>query len=152
MHKLAIFPGTFDPITNGHVDIVKRGLHLFDEIIIAVGQNTKKQTLFATEKRVEWIENIFANDPRVKVSSYEGLTVDFCKHNNALFILRGLRSNGDFEYESYIAQVNRKLAPGIETTFIMSSPELTSVSSSVVRDVIVFGGDYKSFVPKEVLP
>lgn len=152
MYKLAIFPGTFDPITNGHVDIVSRGLNLFDEIIIAVGQNTKKQTLFPVEKRVEWIQNIFAKEPRVKTSTYDGLTVDFCKENNAYFILRGLRGNGDFEYESYIAQVNRKLAPKIETVFIMASPELTSVSSSIVRDVIIFGGDFKSFVPKEVIP
>ncbi len=149
--KIAVFPGTFDPITKGHVDIVKRGLALFDEIIIAIGINTKKQNLFSLEQRKEWIEKIFKNTPAVTCKHYEGLTVEFCKSENAGYLLRGLRNSSDFEYESHIAQLNRQLDNSVETVFIISSPELSHISSTIVRDVIIYGGNYESLVPSEVV-
>lgn len=151
MQRIAVFAGTFDPITLGHVDIVKRGLHLFDSIIIAVGVNTKKQNLFPVEKRIEWIRNIFKNEPKISVESYEDLTVQFCRSRNAHYILRGLRNGSDYDYEAHIAQLNRELAPDIETVFVITTPALSYISSSLVRDLIVYGGDYKSFVPDEVV-
>lgn len=150
MDKIAVFPGTFDPITLGHVDIVNRGLNLFDKIIIAIGINSKKQTLFTLEQRKTWIEKIFEHQPQIEVKTYEDLTAEFCKDNNASFILRGLRNSTDFDYESHIAQVNRKLAPQVETCFVMCSPELSYISSTIVRDLIIYKGDYSKMVPKEI--
>lgn len=149
--RIAVFPGTFDPITLGHVDILKRSLELFDEIIIAIGVNTKKATLFSLEQRISWIKAIFADEEKVSVEQYDTLTVEFCKQRGANFLLRGLRNGTDFDYEIHIAQTNQKLAPGIETVFVMSSPELSYISSTIVRDLIIYKGDYKSMVPSEVL-
>ncbi len=151
MSRIAVFAGTFDPITKGHVDIVKRSLPLFDSIIIAIGVNSKKQNLFPLETRLEWIKQIFRDEPKVEIDSYDELTVDYCNKKNASYILRGLRNGSDFDYEAHIAQVNRELENNIETVFMITSPELSYISSTIVRDLIVYGGDYKSFVPAEVV-
>jgi pantetheine-phosphate adenylyltransferase len=148
--RIAVFAGTFDPITNGHVDVIKRSLPLFDKIVIAIGENTKKQTLFDTEKRLSWIREIFLSEPRISVASYSGLTVDFCKEVGASYILRGLRNGSDYDYEAHIAQLNKELNPLIETVFVITSPEVSYISSSLVRDLIVYQGDYTRFVPSQV--
>jgi pantetheine-phosphate adenylyltransferase len=148
--KIAVFPGTFDPITKGHVDIVDRGSLLFDKVIVAVGVNPKKTTLFTLEKRMRWIEETFAHNVKVEVMSYEGLTVDFCRKVNAKFILRGLRNGTDFDYESHIGQLNKALSEDIETVFVLSSPELSYISSTLVRDLIVHQGNYAPFLPEAV--
>lgn len=148
--KIAVFPGTFDPITNGHIDILEKALPLFDEIIIAIGVNTSKKTLFTIEQRLAWIEEVFKDNPSIRTGTYEGLTVDFCKKENASFIIRGLRSSIDFDYEEHIAQVNRKLNPEVDTIFVLSSQENSHISSTIVRDIITYGGDYSQFVPREV--
>jgi pantetheine-phosphate adenylyltransferase len=148
--RIAVFAGTFDPITNGHVDVIKRSLPLFDKIVIAIGENTKKQTLFDTEKRLSWIREIFLSEPRISVASYCGLTVDFCKEVGASYILRGLRNGSDYDYEAHIAQLNKELNPLIETVFVITSPEVSYISSSLVRDLIVYQGDYTRFVPSQV--
>jgi len=147
--RRAIFPGSFDPLTLGHHDIILRGITLFDELIIAVGVNADKDYMFSTEKRVEFITNAFINEPKIKVRTYEGLTVDFCEKENADFILRGLRNPGDFEFEKAIAHTNRKLSD-IETVFLLTSSGKSFISSSIVRDVIRNGGDYTSLVPDTV--
>ena len=151
MEKIALFPGSFDPITLGHVSVIRRALPLFDKIVIAIGLNSDKKTMFPLEKRRAWIENVFQNEPAIEVQTYEGLTVDFCKMVGAGFILRGLRTSADFEFERSIGQINRKLYPRIDTVFILTEPEYTSISSSVVRDVYRHGGDISSMVPREVL-
>lgn len=150
--RIAVFAGTFDPITNGHVDVILRSLPLFDKIIIAIGENTKKQTLFDTEKRLTWIREIFATEPKVSAASYSGLTVDFCKQVGAGYILRGLRNGSDYDYEAHIAQLNKELNPMIETVFVITSPEVSYISSSLVRDLIIYKGDYTRFVPAQVRP
>lgn len=147
--KKAVFPGSFDPITLGHVDIIKRGLDIFDEIIIAVGVNADKKNMFLLEDRMNHIETVFKNESKVKVKSYTGLTVDFCKSENASYILRGLRNTTDFTYEQSIAQANYRLAE-IDSVFLICSPEISFISSSIVRDVIRNGGDYTKMVPKGV--
>jgi len=152
MSKIAVFPGTFDPVTIGHVDIVNRASELFDEIIIAVGVNTKKTTLFDLQLRKEWIQTAFANNPKVRVESYEGLTVDFCKKMNARFLLRGLRNGSDFDYESHIAQLNKALWNEIETVFIMCDPAMSYVSSTLIRDLIIHKADYQRYLPEGVNP
>jgi pantetheine-phosphate adenylyltransferase len=149
MPKIAVFPGSFDPITIGHTNIVERALPLFDTIIIGVGNNSQKQYLFSTEKRTKWIEKIFAKEKSVSVQAFSGLTVEFCKKNNANFILRGLRSAADFEYESLIAQANQAMT-GIETVFLLSKPEYSAISSTVIRDVIRNGGDASKFLPEMI--
>jgi pantetheine-phosphate adenylyltransferase len=150
MEKIAIFAGTFDPITLGHVDIIKRSLDLFDRVIVSIGVNTKKQTLFSLEDRVGWVKAIFKDEPRVSVQDYTDLTVNYCRTVGAQYIVRGLRNGSDFDYEAHIAQVNKELAPEIETIFIISSPELSYISSTIVRDLIIYGGRYHAFVPAEV--
>lgn len=152
MRNIAVFPGTFDPITVGHVDIVNRASSMFDEIIIAIGVNTKKTTLFDLEKRKEWVKIAFVNNPKVRVEAYEGLTVDFCKTVNATFLLRGLRNGTDFDYESHIAQLNKALWNNIETIFIMCNPELSYISSTLVRDLIIHKADYQRYLPVGVKP
>jgi len=152
MRNIAVFPGTFDPITVGHVDIVNRASSMFDEIIIAIGVNTKKTTLFDLEKRKEWVKIAFANNHKVRVEAYEGLTVDFCKAVNATFLLRGLRNGTDFDYESHIAQLNKALWNNIETIFIMCNPELSYISSTLVRDLIIHKADYQRYLPVGVTP
>ena len=151
-HRIAVFPGTFDPITRGHEDIVRRAADIFDRVIIAMGRNTKKQSLFPLEERLAWIREIFKDDPRIEVDTYDELTVEYCRRKGANFIVRGLRTSGDFEYEAHLAQVNRKLDSSIETIFIITSPELSNISSTVVRDIIIYGGDYTPFVPPAVRP
>ena len=151
MKKIAVFPGSFDPITIGHADIVKRALPLFDEIIIAIGSNSQKQSLFPLEKRIEWIELVFKNEKKVKVESYEGLTVNFCEKKKANYLLRGIRNAGDFEYEKTIAHLNHDMLPQLETILIVSRPELSSISSTIVREIIRGKGKIRKFVPKEIV-
>jgi pantetheine-phosphate adenylyltransferase len=146
----AVFPGSFDPITLGHVSVVKRALPLFDEIIIAIGINSEKHGMFSLLQRKQWIEEAFNDEPKIKVETFEGLTVDFCKRKQAKYILRGLRTAADFEYERGIGQVNRTLAPQIDTIFILTEAEYTPISSSIVRDVIRHGGSIKGLVPEVV--
>ena len=148
--KRAIFPGSFDPITMGHVDIIKRSLPLLDELIIAIGVNSTKKYMFSLEQRKAFIEATFADEPKIKVDTYTGLTVDYCKSIDAKFILRGLRNPADFEFEKTITQVNRRLSNNIETIFLLTSSENSFISSSIVREVIQFEGDYSSMVPKAV--
>lgn len=150
MMKKAVFPGSFDPITLGHVDLIYRGLEIFDEIIIAIGVNADKKQLFPLEDKIQQIKNTFINEPRIKVTSYKGLTVDFCKSVNSKYILRGLRNSSDFNYEQSIAQTNSSLSL-IESVFLISSPQLAHISSTIVRDIIRNEGDYKSLVPKSVV-
>ena len=148
--RRAIFPGSFDPVTLGHCDIIKRGITLFDEIIIAIGINADKKYMFSLEERKSFIENAFKDEPKIKVMTYEGLTVDFCQKVDASFILRGLRNPGDFEFEKAIAHTNRKLSE-IETVFLLTSSGKSYISSSIVRDVIRNGGDYSGLVPNTVV-
>ena len=150
MMKKAVFPGSFDPITLGHVDLIYRGLEIFDEIVIAIGVNADKKQLFSLEDKIQQIINTFVNEPRIKVASYKGLTIDFCKSVNSKYILRGLRNSSDFNYEQSIAQTNSSLS-SIESVFLISSPQLTHISSTIVRDIIRNGGDYKSLVPESVI-
>jgi pantetheine-phosphate adenylyltransferase len=150
MTNIAVFPGTFDPITVGHEDIINRSSPLFDEIIVAIGINTKKTTLFPLETRIEWIKKTFENNPKITIQSYEGLTVEFCKKNNAKFLIRGLRNGSDFDYESHIAQLNKALWNDIETIFITSSPELSYISSTLVRDLIIHQAEYQRYLPEGI--
>tara|TARA_R110002167_G_scaffold59804_19_gene169414 strand:+ start:38 stop:493 length:456 start_codon:yes stop_codon:yes gene_type:complete len=147
--KRAIFPGSFDPLTLGHFDIITRGITLFDELVIAIGINAEKKYMFTLEERQKFITEAFKDEPRIKVMTYEGLTVDFCQQINAEFILRGLRNPGDFEFEKAIAHTNRKLSE-IETVFLLTSSGKSYISSSIVRDVIRNGGDYTGLVPDTV--
>jgi pantetheine-phosphate adenylyltransferase len=148
--KIAVFPGSFDPITIGHVDIVKRCIPLFDQIIIAVGVNSQKKYLFPLEKRIEWMHKVFENESKIKVASYQGLTINYCKEVSANYILRGIRSAADFEYEKTIAHLNHTMDIDIETILILSPPEYSSISSTIVREIILGKGDVSKFVPKEI--
>lgn len=148
--RRAIFPGSFDPLTLGHYDIINRGITLFDELYIAIGINADKKYMFSLEDRKRFIEEAFKNEPKIKVVTYQGLTIDFCKEINANFILRGLRNPGDFEFEKAIAHTNRHLSE-IETVFLLTSSGKSYISSSIVRDVIRNGGDYTVLVPKTVV-
>jgi pantetheine-phosphate adenylyltransferase len=150
MKKIAVFPGSFDPFTIGHEAIVKRALSMFDEIIIAVGANALKKSYYAVDTRKKMIRNVFQNEPRVKVDHYEGLTVDYCKKNGAGYLLRGLRTAADFEFERAIAQVNKVLAPDIESVFLLTVPEHSHINSSIVKDIIRSGGDASRFVPSSI--
>ncbi len=147
--KKAVFPGSFDPITNGHVDIINRAIPLFDEIIIAVGINANKNYMFDLQKRMNFIKNTFKDEPKVKVDHYSTLTVNYCKQQQADFILRGLRNPADFEFEKAIAQTNRRLS-GIETVFLLTSAETSFISSSIIRDIIKNSGDVTPLVPPSV--
>ncbi len=148
--KRAVFPGSFDPVTIGHYDIIIRGLTLFDEIILAIGVNSEKKYMFSLEERMSFLKNTFKDEPRIKVDTYKGLTVNYCKENEAHFILRGLRNPADFEFEKAIAHTNRKLEK-IETVFLLTSSGKSYISSSIVRDVIRHKGDYSSLVPESVV-
>lgn len=150
MTKIAVFPGSFDPITKGHESIIKRALPMFDKIIIAIGNNSEKKNLFPIDKRKEWIEKTFSTENKISVAVYEGLTIDFCKKNNANYILRGLRTSADFEFERGIAHMNKAMHPDIETIFLLTTPELSAITSTIVRDIIKNGGDAKQFVPQSI--
>jgi len=145
----AIFPGSFDPITLGHVDIINRGVTLFDEVIIAIGENSSKNYMFTLDERKQFIENTFKDNPKVTVMTYSGLTIDFCKEIGINFILRGLRNPADFEFEKAIAQTNRHLST-LETVFLLTSTQTSFISSSIVREIIRYEGDYKKLVPNSV--
>lgn len=150
MQRICLFPGTFDPVTLGHTDIIDRALPLFDELVIGIGINSSKVPMFSVEQRVEWIREIYKHEPRIKVASYEGLTVNFCKEIKARFILRGIRYVSDFEYEKAIADINRKLEHEVETIFLTCSPEYSTIASTLVRDVIRYKGDAAQFLPDVV--
>jgi len=148
--RIAIFPGSFDPITIGHEDILKRVLPLFDEVIVAIGKNSSKQNYFPLEQRKAWVEKVFKNQPKVRVETYTGLTVAYCKKMKADFIVRGLRTSADFEFEKAIAQNNKMMVPEVETIFILPVPEFSAINSTIVRDIVRNGGDATRFVPKGV--
>lgn len=148
--KICLFPGTFDPVTLGHTDIIDRALPLFDKVIVGIGRNINKEPMFSEQQRVEWLNEIYADNDKVEAIVYEGLTVDCCREINANFILRGIRYVNDFEYEKAIADMNRSLAHNIETIFLTCLPQFTSVASTLVRDVLRNGGDVANFLPKAV--
>jgi pantetheine-phosphate adenylyltransferase len=150
MPRIALFPGTFDPITLGHTDIIDRALPLFDKLYIGIGRNTNKIPMFSENKRVEWIDQLYGNNSKVEAIVYDGLTVDCCKKIEASFIVRGIRYVNDFEYEKAIADMNRSLDSKIETIFLTCLPQYTSVASNLVRDVIKYGGDVSQFLPEIV--
>ena len=150
MNKIAIFPGSFSPFTLGHRSVVDRALPLFEKIIIAIGINSEKNEYFSIEEREQWINEIYKNNSKIEVQFYEGLTVDLCKKVGANYILRGLRDSHDFKYEKNIAQTNKKLNDKIETIFIITPPEISHISSTIVRDIIKNGGDVSQFLPDEV--
>jgi pantetheine-phosphate adenylyltransferase len=150
MKKIAVFPGSFDPFTIGHEAIIRRSMGLFDEIIIAVGANALKKNFYSLETRKEMISKVFENEPRVRVDHYEGLTVDYCIRNGAAYLLRGLRTAADFEFERAIGQVNKSLAPGIESVFLLTAPDHSFINSTIVRDIIKSGGDASKFVPSAI--
>ena len=150
MIKKAVFPGSFAPFTKGHESVVLRALPLFDEIVISVGTNSEKNKYFSLEERCKWIEQVFVNEPKVSVQKYEGLTIDFCEKVSANYILRGLRNSSDFKYEKGIAQMNRSMKNHIDTIFIITEPEVSHISSTLVRDVVKNGGDVSQFVPDGV--
>jgi pantetheine-phosphate adenylyltransferase len=150
MPRICLFPGTFDPVTLGHVDIIKRAIPLFDKIIVAIGINAAKSPMFSPDQRLDWIKEIFRNEPNIEGAVYEGLTIRFCQEVGARFILRGIRYVSDFEYEKTIADANRTMDPGIETIFLTGEPKYTSVASTIVRDIIRNGGNASPFLPDVV--
>jgi len=150
MEKIAVFPGSFDPFTVGHESIVLRGLDLFDRIIVAIGHNTTKNSRFSVDQRMRMVQEIFANTPQVEVVTFEGLTVDFCKSINAKFILRGLRTSADFEFERAIGQMNKMMNDDIETVFLLTSTIHTPINSSIVREIMKNNGDVSAFIPKSL--
>jgi pantetheine-phosphate adenylyltransferase len=150
MTRIALFPGTFDPITIGHLDIIERALPLFDKLIIGIGRNANKMAMFSEELRLQWVNEIYKNEPQVSAVIYEGLTIECCQKTGANFIVRGIRYVNDFEYEKAIADMNRSLDSAIETVFLTCLPQYTSVASTLVRDVIRNGGDATPFLPEVV--
>ncbi len=149
--KTALFPGSFDPVTKAHVDIIKRSIGLFDKLYIGVGDNSSKKGLLTIEKREQMLRAVFKDEPKIHVVAYEGLTVEFCKSIGAQYMIRGIRTVSDFEYEKAIAQMNHSLAPDIESIFIVSKPGYSSISSTIVRDILRHKGDVSQFIPKEAL-
>ena len=150
MKKIAVFPGSFDPFTIGHEAIIRRAMSLFDEIIIAVGANALKKNFYSLETRKKMINTVFKNERKVRVDHYEGLTVDYCKKTGAHYLLRGLRTSSDFEFERAIGQVNKSMEPGIESVFLLTAPEHSFINSGIVRDIIQNGGDASKFVPAAI--
>ncbi|MBK8955674.1 MAG: pantetheine-phosphate adenylyltransferase [Saprospiraceae bacterium] len=151
MKRIAVFPGSFDPITRGHTDVVMRAVHLFDHIYIAVGINSQKKVLFSAEKRILWLEEIFKDYPTVSVRQFEGLTANFCNEIGAGYILRGIRNATDFDYEKTISQINHTLQNKLETVFLISRPELSHISSTIVRELITAKADVSALVPLEII-
>lgn len=151
MQKIAVFAGSFDPITLGHVDIIQRAIPLFDKIIVAIGQNSRKKYFFSLEKRQLFIDTLFKAEPKVVVDTYEGLTVDYCKRMKANYLLRGIRSGIDFEYEKTIAQLNKSMNPTTETILLVSDPQYSYVSSTIVREILLNKGDVSKFLPSAVV-
>ncbi len=149
--KIAVFPGSFDPITIGHVNLIQRACTIFDKIIISIGVNTSKNKLFPLEQRIDWINKVFRDESKIEVMEFHGLTVDFCKKVGAKFIIRGLRNASDFDYEKTIAQLNHELNHDIETVFLISRPRFSHISSTIVREIIRVNGDASSLVPPEVI-
>lgn len=149
--KIALFPGSFDPITKAHVDIVKRSVDLFDKFYIGIGDNSSKKGLLTVDQREKMLRAVFENEPRIHIVAYDGLTVDFCKSIGAAYMIRGIRTVSDFEYEKAIAQMNHALAPEIESIFIVSKPGYSSISSTIVREILRYQGDVSQFIPKEAL-
>lgn len=148
--KKAVFPGSFDPITIGHLEIVKRALPLFDTLIVAVGVNSKKQSLFSLEQRLEWLKVVFGGEPKIEISYFEGLTAHYCNKVGARYLLRGLRNASDFDYEKTISQLNQIVGNSLETVFLISQPEYSHISSTIVREIIAGGGDVTPFIPKNI--
>lgn len=150
MAKKIVFPGSFDPITLGHVDLVRRAVPLFDTIIVAIGQNSQKNTLYSLEQRISWLEACFADEPKIQVKHFQGLTAHFCQEIGAKYILRGLRNASDFDYEKTISQLNSIVGGGLETIFLISEPQYSHISSTIVREIIKGNGDASQFLPAEV--
>ena len=150
MKKVAVFPGSFSPFTIGHKSIIERSLPLFDNIIIAIGVNSKKTQLFSIKERMKWIQDIYDKNTKIEIKTYQGLTVDFCKKEGANFIIRGLRNSHDFRFERDIAKTNKELNPKIETIFIIADASISHVSSTIIRDILENGGDVSKFLPKEI--
>jgi pantetheine-phosphate adenylyltransferase len=148
--KICVFPGSFDPITSGHADIVQRALPLFDKIIIAIGTNSQKNSLFSVEQRKQWIRDVFEHEPKVEIGIFEKLTADFCKKVEAKWILRGLRNASDFDYEKTISQLNFIVGNGVETMFLISQPQFSHISSTIVREIIKGEGDASPFLPSQI--
>jgi len=148
MERIAIFPGSFDPFTIGHESIVRRAISMFDKIYIMIGFNANKESFFPIEKRLKWINQVFKDEDKVEVRLHDGLTVDFCKEVGASYILRGIRTSSDFEYERAIAQINKKMHPEIESVFLLTLPEHTPVNATIIRDIVSHGGDASMFLPK----
>jgi len=151
MQKIAVFPGSFDPFTIGHENVISRGLPLFDKIYIAIGHNSEKKSFFTLSQRLKMIGKLYQDDSRIVLDHYEGLTIDYCKKIGAQYLLRGLRTAADFEYERAIAQVNRKMNPDVETIFILAVPEYTPVNSSIIREILKYGGDASQFLPRRMV-
>ncbi len=151
MERVAVFPGSFDPITRGHESVIRRALPLFDRIIIAIGKNQEKKCYFPLKHRVNWVSQIFKTIPSIEIQVYDGLTVDFCHKTGAKFIVRGLRTSADFEFERSIGQMNKAMNPEIETVFLLCSPEFASLSSSIVRDIFRNGGRVDQFIPEGII-
>lgn len=151
MQRICLFPGTFDPVTLGHIDIINRALPLFDKIVVGIGINSSKNPMFSAEQRMEWFNEIYKDEPRVESAIYEGLTIQYCEQINAHFILRGIRFVSDFEYEKTIADANRTLDRSIETIFLTGEPKYTSVASTIVRDILKNGGNASPFLPQAVI-
>lgn len=147
--KIALFPGSFDPVTKAHVDILKRSISLFDKVVIGIGLNSNKPNFLSPETRQKMLQAVFAHEPKIEVMVYEGLTVEFCKKIHAAYMIRGIRTVSDFEYEKAIAQMNHALVPEIESIFIVSKPGYSSISSTIVRDILRNNGDVSQFIPKE---
>lgn len=150
MTKIAVFPGSFSPFSIGHKSIIDRALPMFDKIIIAIGINSDKNQYFSIEERIKWIEDVYINNPKINVKFYEGLTVDLCYKEKAKYILRGLRDSHDFKFEKNIAQMNKELNNTIETIFLIAPPEISHISSTIIRDIIKNGGDVSKFIPKQI--
>ncbi len=150
MRRIAVFPGSFDPVTKGHESIVNRALELFDELIIAIGDNPDKKTLFTPEQRLKWLKQVFGDYKKVKIEKYQSLTVNFCQLQKANYILRGLRTASDFDFERNISLMNKSLAPEIETVFLLALPEYSALSSSIVRDIYINKGNIKKFMPDKI--